>query len=132
MDKVNEPLLIIPEEHIIARKFRDDRLSPDHADLVRRYNADLNLPNSPIRPENHCSKKLLQIMTRENKVLWDLIETIKTNRPMGIHGTYMKIYAKDLHKKDNLLFLDNKLVVPATIREFSIRCSMRLIQDSLG
>ena len=35
---------------------------------------------------------------------------------MGIHGTYMKNYTKDLHVKDELLFLDNKLVVPATIR----------------
>ena len=116
MDKVNEPLLIIPEEHNIALKFRDDRLPPDHADLLRRYKADLNLPNSPIRPENHCSKKLLQIMTREDKVLWDLIETIKRNQPMGIHGTYMMNYTKDLQVKDELLFLDNKLVVPATIR----------------
>ena len=88
----------------------------DHANLVRRYKADLNLPNSPIRPENHCSKKLLQIMTGEEKVLWDLIETIKTNRPMGIHGAYMKIYAKDLSVKDDLLFLDNKFVFPPTIR----------------
>ena len=116
MDKVNEPLLIIPEEHNIALKFRDGRLSPDNADLVRRYKAYLNLPISPIRPENHCSKKLLQIMTREDKVLWDLIETIKTNRTMSIHGAYMKNYAKDLHVKDDLLFLDNKLTVPATIR----------------
>ena len=59
MDKVNEPLLIIPEEHNIALKFRDDRLPPDPADLVRRYKADLNLIFSPIRPKNHCSKKLL-------------------------------------------------------------------------
>ena len=56
-------------------------------------------------------------MTKEDKVLWDLIETIKRNRPMGIHGTYMKYYTKDLHVKDEPLFLDNKLVVPATIRE---------------
>ena len=56
-------------------------------------------------------------MTREDKVLCDLIETIKTNRPLGIHGAYIKIYAKDLQVKDDLLFLDNKLVVPATIRE---------------
>ena len=116
MDKVNEPLLIISEEHIIALKYRDERLSLDHADLARRYKVDLNLQISPIRPENHCSKKLLQIMTREDKVLWDLIETIKINRPMGVHGAYMKNYAKDLHVKDELLFLDNKLVVPATIR----------------
>ena len=33
MNKENEPLLIIPEEHNIALNFRDDRLSPDHADL---------------------------------------------------------------------------------------------------
>ena len=71
-------------------------------------------------------------MTREDKVLWDLIETIKTKRPMGIHGAYMKFYAKNLHVKDDLLFLDNKLVVPATIRELLIRCFIRLIQDSLG
>ena len=116
IDKVNEPLLIIPEEHNIALKFRDDRLPLDHADLLKRYKADLNLPNSPIRPENYCLKKLLQIMTREDKVLWDLIETIKRNRPMGINGTYMKNYTKDLHVKDELLFLDNKLVVPATFR----------------
>ena len=44
MDKVNEPLLIIPEKHNIALKYRDDRLSPDHADLVRAYKADLILP----------------------------------------------------------------------------------------
>ena len=35
---------------------------------------------------------------------------------MGIHENYMKNYAKDLHMKDDLLFLDKKLVVPATIR----------------
>ena len=35
---------------------------------------------------------------------------------MDILGTYMKNYTKDLHVKDELVFLDNKLVVPATIR----------------
>ena len=57
MDKFTEPLSIIPEEHNIALKFRDDRLSTDHANLVKRYKSDLNLPHSLIRPENHCSKK---------------------------------------------------------------------------
>ena len=98
------------------QKFKDDHLSDDHANLFKRYKSDLKLPSSPILPENHCSKKLLQLMFREDKVIWDLIETMKTNRPMGIHGAYMKILAKDLHMKDNLLFLDKKLVVPATIR----------------
>ena len=35
---------------------------------------------------------------------------------MGIHGSNIKNVAKDLHVKDDLLILDNKLVVPATIR----------------
>ena len=69
MDKLTEPLLIIPEEHNIALKFRDDRLSTDHANLVRREKSDLKLPQSPILPENHWSMKLLQIVTREDKVM---------------------------------------------------------------
>ena len=35
---------------------------------------------------------------------------------MGIHGAYMKNFAKDLYVKDKLLVVDNKLVVAATIR----------------
>ena len=56
-------------------------------------------------------------MTREDIVIWDLIDTIKSGWTMGIHRSYMKNYEKDLHVKDDQLFLDNKLVVPATIRE---------------
>ena len=116
MEDFTGPLLIIPEEHNFALKFKDDHLPDDHAKLVKNYKADLNLPTSPILPENHCSKKLLQLMTREDEVIWDLIETLKTKRPVGIFGSYMKNSSKDHHIKDGLLFLDNKLVVPATIR----------------
>ena len=45
-----------------------------------------------------------------------LIVTKKTKRPMGIHGSNMKNFSKDLHVKDDLILLDNKLCVPATIR----------------
>ena len=55
-------------------------------------------------------------MTREDKVIWDLIETLKTKRPAGLIESYMKNSSKYHHVKDYLLFLDNKLVVPATIR----------------
>ena len=96
MEDITGPLLIIPEEHNIALKVKDDHLPDDHASLVKSYKADLNLPTSPIFPENHWSKKLLQLMTREDKVIWDLIETIKTKWPMGIHGTYMRNFSKDL------------------------------------
>ena len=116
MEEITGPLLIISEEHNIALKFKDDHLPDDNANLLKRAKSDLKLPTSPTLPKNHCSKKLLQLMTREDKVIWDLIETIKTNRPMGIHGAYMKNFTKELLVKYNLLFRDNKLVVRATIR----------------
>ena len=55
-------------------------------------------------------------MTKDDKLLWDLITTLKKIRPLGIHGSCMKKYEKDLHTKEELLFLDNKLVVPAAVR----------------
>ena len=115
IEEITGPLLIIPKGHNIALKFKDDHLPDDHANLLKNYKSDLKLPTSPILPENHCSKKHLQLMTREDKVIWALIETIKTNRPMGIHGAYKKNFGKDLNVKDDLVFLDNKLVVSATI-----------------
>ena len=115
MEDFSGLLLIIPEEANIALKSKDDHLPDDHAKLVKSYKADLILLLSPIIPDNHCSKKLLQLLTGDDKVFWDLLETIKTKRPMSIHGLYMKKFARDLHVKDDLLFLDNKLVVPATI-----------------
>ena len=90
MEDITGPLIIRPEEHNITLKFEDNHTPDDHANLLKRFKADLNLPNSPIFPEDHCSKKLSQLMTREDKVIWDLIDTIKTKRPMYIHRTYMK------------------------------------------
>ena len=69
MEEIIGPLLLISEEHNITLKFKDDHLPDDHANLVKSYKLDLNLPMSPILPENHCSRKLLQLMTREDKVI---------------------------------------------------------------
>ena len=112
MKDITGHLLIIPEEYNIALKFKDDHLPDDHVN----FKAYLNLSNSPLFTENHCSKKYLQLITIENKVIWDLIDTIKTGITMRTHGFYMKNFSNDLHEKDDLLFLDNKLVVPASIR----------------
>ena len=73
MEDITGPLLIIPEEHNIALRFKDDYLPDDHANLVKSCKAALNLPTPPIFPKDHCSKKLLQLITREHKVIWDLI-----------------------------------------------------------
>ena len=125
--KFSDPLVVVPdwsakrsvpvpEEHNIALKFKDDLLNNNHFNLLKRYKAYLSLPSSPIIPENHCSKKLLQLMTKDDKFLWDLITTLKTGRPLKIHGLYMKNYEKDLHTRDDLHFLDNKKVKPAAAR----------------
>ena len=106
----------VPEEHYIVLKFKDNLLNNDHLNLLKRYKANLSLPSSPIIPENHCSKKLLQIMNKDDKVLWDLITTLTTGRPLEIHRFYMKNYEKDLHTRDDLLFLDSKIVIPAAAR----------------
>ena len=67
MEEITGPLLIISEEHNIALKFKDDHLPDDNANLLKRAKSDLKLPTSPILPKNHCSKKLLQLMTRKTK-----------------------------------------------------------------
>ena len=102
----------VPEEHNIALKFKHNLLNNDHFNLLKLYKANLSLPTSPIIPENLCSKKLLQIMTKDVEVLWDLITTLKTGRPLEMHRFYMKNYEKDLHTRDDLLFLDNKKLIP--------------------
>ena len=112
----SKPLVIVPEEHNIALKFEDEALYNDHSALSKQYKANLSLPSSPLLLENHCSKKLHQIMTKDDKILWDLITALKNGRPVRIPGSYMENYEKDLHTRDELLFLDHKLLVPAAIR----------------
>ena len=111
--KFSDPLVIVPEEHNIALKLKINLLNNDHSTLVKRYKANLSLPSSPIIPENYCSKKLLQIMTKDDKILWDLVPTFKTGYPLEIHGSYMKNYKRELQIRDELFFMDNKIVVPA-------------------
>ena len=94
-------------------KFKDDLLNNDHFNLFKRNKANLSLPSSSFIPVNHCSKKLLQIMIKDDKILWVLITTLKTGRPLEIHLFYMKNSEKDLRTRDDLLFLDNKIVIPA-------------------
>ena len=55
-------------------------------------------------------------MTMDDKFSWDLITTLKTRRPLKIHGFYKKNYEKDLHTRDDLLSFDNKIVKPAAAR----------------
>ena len=67
---------------------------------------------------------MLQVVTTNNdqgrqnlrQKLKDVIMTLKTGCSLGIHGSYMKKYEKDQHTRDDLLFKDNKIVIPAAAR----------------
>ena len=56
----SQTLLIVPEEHKFALKFKDDTLNSDHAALSKQYKANLKKGSSPLIPENRCSEKLFQ------------------------------------------------------------------------
>ena len=99
MEDITGTQLIFPEEHKSALKFKDDHIADEYAKLLKSCKAESNLLSSPIFPNDHCSKKFLQLMTRDDKVIRDLLETIKYKRPMGTLGTYMKNFSKDLHVK---------------------------------
>ena len=86
----------VSEQQNIALKIKGNLLNNAHFNLLKRYKVNLSLPSSPIIPENHCSKKLLQKITKDDKISWDLIITLKPGRPLEIHGFYMKNYEKDI------------------------------------
>ena len=106
----------VSEQQNIALKIKDNLLNNAHFNLLKRYKVNLSLPSSLIIQENHCSKKLLQIITKDDKILWGLITTLKPGRPLESHGFYMKNNEKDLRTRDDLFFLDNKIVIPAAAR----------------
>ena len=51
-------------------------------------------------------------MAKGDKSSWDLITTLKMGRPLSFRWSYMKKFEKNLHTRDELILLDNKLVVP--------------------
>ena len=56
-------------------------------------------------------------MIKDDKILWDLITTLKTGRPLGNHGLYKKNYEKDLHTRVDLFFKNNKVLITAVARD---------------
>ena len=55
-------------------------------------------------------------MTKDDKIIWGKLITIRIGRPVVIQGIYLKNYKRDLDVKHEVLFKDTKLVVPAAIR----------------
>ena len=87
-----------------------------HKELPARYKEDLKLPTIPLAFTEYWSKKLIKLMTDEDKILKDVKKAVEEGRPLDRLGAYLKTLQRDIHVKEGLFFNDNKLIMPAALR----------------
>ena len=100
----------------ILLNFNNDVMSDIHKKLLTKYKRDLKLLDNPLSLTDHCSNKLIRLMTDEEKILKDVKKAVEEGRPLDRFGAYLKNFQRDIHVKERLLFNDNKLIVPAGLR----------------
>ena len=106
-------------------------MSDIHKKLLAKYKGDLKLPDTPLSLTEHCSNKLIRLMTDEDKILKDVKKALEESRPMDRFGANLKNFQRGIHVKKGLLFNDNKMITPAALRSRFCRYSMKITQDSL-
>ena len=87
-----------------------------HKELPARYKEDLKLPTIPLAFTEYLSKKLIKVMTDEDKILKEVKKAVEEGRPLDRLGAYLKTLQRDIHVKEGLYFNDNKLIMPAALR----------------
>ena len=97
----------------ILLNFNNDLMLDIHKKLLTKYKGDLNLPDTPLSLTEHCSNKLIRLMTDEDKILKDVKKAVEEGRPLDRFGAYLRNFQRDIHVKQGLLFYDDKLIVPA-------------------
>ena len=100
----------------ITKNFDNDTMSEIHKNLLAKFNEELKLPAFPLAFTEHCSNKLIKLMTDEDKVLKDVKKAVEEGRPVDKFGACIKTFQRYIHVKEVLLFNDNKLIVPADLR----------------
>ena len=96
--------------------FKNDTMSDLHKKLLDKYKGDLKLPDTPLSLTDHCSNKLIKLMTDEDKILKEVKKAVEEGRPLDKFGAYLKNFQRDIHVKEGLLIKDKKLIVPAALR----------------
>ena len=91
-------------------------MSDLHKKLLAKYKGDLILPDIPLSLTDHCSNKLIKLMSDEDKILKEVKKAVEEGRPLDKFGAYQQNFQRDIHVKEGLLFNDNKLIVPAALR----------------
>ena len=99
----------------VLLNFNNDIMSDIHEKLLAKYKGDLKIPDTPLSFTEHCSNKLIRLMTDEEKILKDVKKAVEEGRPLDRFGAYLKNLQRDIHVKEGLLFNDNKLIVPAAL-----------------
>ena len=56
----------------ITLNFDNDIMSDIHKQILAKYKGDLKLPDTPLSFTEHCSNKLMRLMTDEDKILKDV------------------------------------------------------------
>ena len=103
-----------------------------HQTLLAKYKGDLRLPAMPLAFREHCSNKLIKLMTDEDKLLSDVKKAVEEGRPLDRFGAYLKTFQWDIHIKDWLIFNDNKLIVPAALRSPFMSLLQKTHQGQFG
>ena len=105
------------EKKGILLNFNDDTMSDLHEKLLAKYKGDLRLPDNPLSLTDHCSNKLIKLMTDEDPQNPQGGKEGGTGRQtIGQIRSLPKELPEVNHVKEGLLFNDNKLVVPAALR----------------
>ena len=94
----------------------NDTMSDVHKKLLAKYKGDLKLPDTPLSFTEHCSNKIITLMTDEDKILKDMKKAIEEGRPLDRFEAYLKTFQRDILVKVGLSFNDSKLTVPAALR----------------
>ena len=96
--------------------FNNDMMSDIYKKLLAKYKVDLKLPDSALPLTDHCSNKLMKLMTDEDKIFKEVKKAVEEGRPLDRFGAYLKNFQRDIHVKEGLFFNDDKLIVPAALR----------------
>ena len=100
----------------ITLNFDNDTMSEIHKKLLAKYKGELKLPATPLVITEHCSNKLINLMTDEDKVPKDVKKAVEEGRLLDRFEAYLKTFQRDINVKEGLLFKENKLIVPAALR----------------
>ena len=69
-------------------------MSDLHKKLLAKYKRDIKLPDTPLSLTDHCSNKLIKLMTDDDKILKEVKKAVEEGRPLDKFGAYLKNFQR--------------------------------------